>query len=122
MRPPRRDRGQAAVEFAIVSPAVIVLVLGIVQVVSLAARQAALEQLARAGARAASVAADPGSAASNAVGRGTDLSPLTVDTVTSGSDVTVTVSFTDPTSVPFVGAVIGDVELTASVTMAREPP
>ena len=122
MRPTRRDRGQAAVEFAIVSPAVVVLVLGIVQVVSLAARQAALEQLARSGARAASVAADPGTAARNAVERSTDLSPVTVDTSTSRADVTVTVSFTDRTAVPLVGAFIGDVELSASVTMTREPP
>jgi Flp pilus assembly protein TadG len=118
----RRDRGQAAVEFAIVTPAVIVVVLGVIQVVSLAAKQAALEQLARSGARAASVAADPAGAAGAAIGRASSESALTVVTSTQEGDVTVRVTLVDPTSVPIVGAFIGDVELTASATMPREPP
>ena len=118
----RRDRGQAAVEFAIVTPAVIVVVLGVVQVVALAARQAALEQLARSGARAASVAADPAAAADAAIARSSSAAALTVVTSTHGDDVTVQVSLIDHTSVPIVGAFIGDVELTASATMPREPP
>jgi uncharacterized protein (UPF0333 family) len=118
----RRDRGQAAVEFAIVTPAVIVVVLGVVQVVALATRQAALEQLARSGARAASVAADPAAAAAGAIGRASSESALTIVTTTQGDDVTVRVTLVDPTSVPIVGSFIGDVELAASATMPREPP
>jgi Flp pilus assembly protein TadG len=118
----RRDRGQAAVEFAIVTPAVIVVVLGVVQVVALAARQAALEQLARSGARAASVAADPAGAASATIGRASSETALTVVTSTGGDDVTVRVTLVDPTSVPIVGSFIGDVELSATATMPREPP
>ena len=121
MRTPR-DRGQAAVEFAIVVPAVVVLVLGIVQVVSVAGRQIALEHAARAGARAASVAADPSAAARSRVVATTSLDPITVTTTATATSVTVTVSYTDPTSAPIVGNVIGDVELEASATMPREPP
>ena len=118
----RRDRGQAAVEFAIVCPAVIVLALGIVQVTIIAARQLAVEQVARSAARAASVAADPAAAASAHASSATGLTPLTVSTSVADSIVTVEVEFVDPTSVPIVGAAIGDVTLTARATMPREPP
>lgn len=118
----RRDRGQAAVEFAIVCPAVIVLALGIVQVSIIATRQLALEHVARSAARAASVAADPASAASAHASSATGLAPLAVTTTVADSTVTVEVEFVDPTSVPIVGAAIGDVRLTGRATMPLEPP
>ena len=118
----RRDRGQAAVEFAIVVPVVVVLVLGIVQVAVVAAHRLAVEHLARAAARAASVSSDPASAASGFVADASGLEPLDVVTSTTASTVTVTVAFTDPTSVPVIGAVVADVRLTASATMPLEPP
>jgi Flp pilus assembly protein TadG len=118
----RRDRGQAAVEFAVALPVVVVLVLGIVQVVIVAGRQAALEQLARVGARAASVAADPPSAAAAAVERSSSFRPVEVRTTMSGTDVTVVVEFVDPTDVPIIGAVLGERSLSATATMRRELP
>lgn len=118
----RHDRGQAAVEFAIVCPAVIVLALGIVQVTIVAARQLTVDHVARSAARAASVAADPAAAASAHASRATGLAPLQVTTTHTGSTVTVEVEFVDPTSVPIIGAAIGDVRLTGRATMPREPP
>lgn len=118
----QRDRGQAAVEFAVALPAVVVLVLGIVQVVVVAGRQATLEQLARVGARAGSVAADPGAAAAAAVERSAPFGPVEVRTTASGTDVTVVVEFVDPTDVPIIGGVLGDRTLTADATMRRELP
>ena len=118
----RHDRGQAAVEFAIVCPAVIVLALGIVQVTIVAARQLAVEHVARSAARAASVADDPTAAASATATSATGLAPLTVTTSVTDSTVTVDVTFVDPTSVPLVGAAVGDVRLTGNATMPREPP
>jgi hypothetical protein len=119
---PRRDRGQAAVEFALAVPIVVVLVLGVVQVFVIGARQVALEQLARNGARAASVAADPASAARAEIARSADLEGLRVDVDTDGRHVIVTVRYTDPTSVAIVGRLLGGVELSARATMQREPP
>lgn len=116
------DRGQAAVEFALALPVVIVLVLGIVQVVVVAARHLTVEHLARSGARAASVAADPAGAAQSEVNRVSPLSPITVETRVTSDLVTVTVRYQESTSVPIVGRAIGDVELSASTTMRREPP
>jgi Flp pilus assembly protein TadG len=118
----RVDHGQAAVEFAIALPIVIVLVLGVIQVVLIGARQAAVERLARVGARAAAVAADPAAAAQRAVDAATGLEPIVVSVDAGSGVVTVTVAYTDPTSVPVVGAAIGEVELTATASMPREPP
>jgi Flp pilus assembly protein TadG len=118
----RRDRGQAAVEFAIALPLVVVLLLGIIQVVLVAGDQIALELAARDGARAASVAADPASAARRGAMAATRLRPLDVAATVEATHVSVTVGYTNPTGVPLIGAVIGDVELSASVTLAREPP
>jgi len=120
-RPCRRDQGQAAVEFALAIPIVVVLVLGVVQVLVVGSRQIALEQLARTGARAASVAADPSAAARAEIGS-TSQDSVTVEVTVSARMVTVVVRYTDPTSVPMIGYAIGPVELAASVTMAREPP
>jgi Flp pilus assembly protein TadG len=118
----RRDGGQAAVEFALAMPIVVVLVLGVVQVFVIGARQVALEQLARNGARAASVAADPSSAARAEIANTSGLDDVVVDVVTVDDRVTVTVRYTDPTAVPVVGRLIGAVDLSARAVMAREPP
>ena len=118
----RRDSGQAAVEFAIALPVVVLLVLGIVQLVVVARDQLAVELAAREAARAASVAAGPQSAAAGAAAAATDLGPLDVVTQVGGDRVTVSVRYVDPTTVPLIGAFLADVTVTARVTMAREPP
>lgn len=118
----RRDRGQAAVEFALAVPVVVVMALGIVQVLVIGARHVTLEQLARNGVRAASVAADPRSAAIREVGAATRLTGVSVDVTVDAGLVTVTVGYVDRTDIPVVGRAIGDVRLEASATMAREPP
>lgn len=118
----RLDGGQAAVEFAIALPVVVVLVLGVIQVVVVGSRQAAVERLARVGARAAAVAADPHAAASHSVDAATTLEPIVVSVRVGADRVTVTVAYDDPTSVPIIGAMIGDVGLRATASMPREPP
>ncbi len=118
----RRDAGQAAVEFAIALPVVVLLVLGIVQLVVVARDQLAVELAAREAARAASVAASPEAAAARAAASATALSPLDVTTHVGGDRVTVSVRYVDTTAVPLIGAFIADIALTAQVTMAREPP
>ena len=117
-----RDRGQAAVEFAIALPLVVVLVLGVVQVAVVVRNQLAVELAAREGARAAAVSASPASAASAAADAATGLEPIETATTVGADTVTVTVRHTTRTRVPVLGLVIGDVALDATVTMRREPP
>ena len=117
-----RDRGQATVEFALALPLVAILVLGVVQLVVVARDQLAVELAAREGARAAVVAASPAAAASTAATSAVRLDPLDVAVHAAGDRVTVTVRHRTSTDVPLIGAVIGDVEVSATVTMQREPP
>jgi Flp pilus assembly protein TadG len=117
-----RDRGQATVEFALALPLVALLVLGIVQLVVIARDQLAVELAAREGARAAAVAADPGAAASVAANDAVGLDPLHVAVSEGDGRVTVTVRHRSATDVPLIGLAIGEVEVSASVTMRREPP
>lgn len=118
----RSDRGQATVEFAVVLPIVAVLVLGIVQLVVVARDQLAVELAAREGARAASVSASPHTAAITAAVGAVTLEPLDVAVAEIGTLVSVTVRHRSETNVPLIGFAIGDVEVSATVTMQRDPP
>ncbi len=117
----RRDRGQATVELALALPLVCLLLFGIVQVAVLSRDQLAVQLAAREAARAAAASPDPG-AASVAAHRAVALRPLSVEISESDGTVTATVSYTDHTDVPLIGALLPDVVLTATVTMAVEPP
>ena len=115
------DKGQAAVEVAIALPIVVVVVLGLVQIGVAIRNEVAVELAAREGARAASVSAAPDDAAARAARRAVDL-PIGVDTAVSGDVVAVTVTYTDHTSVPIIGHLLGPVTHSATVSMSREPP
>lgn len=116
------DRGQAAVELALALPLVVMLLAGLVQLVVVARDQLAVEVAARDGARAAAVAAAPAAAADHAAHAAITLRPIAVATSVGGDTVTVSVTYVNPTDAPLIGRFVGDVELRASVTMAREPP
>lgn len=113
------DRGQATVEFALVLPVALLLLLGLVQVGATVAVQLQLENAARQGARAAAVAparaAAEARAASARVAGGRDIE---VRAELDGEYVTVTVS----AAVPIVSSLPGlsDRRLSADVTMRRE--
>lgn len=122
--PSRRggDAGQAAVELALALPLVVMLVAGLAQLVVVARDQLAIEVAARDGARAAAVAAAPAAAADRAAHAAVSLRPIDVSTSVGADTVTVSVRYVNRTEAPLIGRALGDVELRASVTMAREPP
>ena len=99
-----------------------VLVLGLVQVALVARDQLAIELAAREGARAAAVSSAPAAAARAAVDRAIAIRPVGVEVAVGASTVTVTVNYVNRTDVAIIGSAIGDAELSASVTMALEPP
>ncbi len=125
-RRPRRtasdDAGQATVELALALPLVCMLLLGVVQVAVIGRDQLAVQLAAREAARAAAVSADPAGAGAAAAHRAVGLRPLSVEISERSGTVTATVRFTDHTDLPLVGAVLPDVVLTATATMAVEPP
>lgn len=116
-----RADGQAAVEFALVLPVVLVMAFGLVVVGVAVRNELAVELAAREGARAAVVSASPAAAAATAATRAVGM-PIDVATTSDATTVTVTVTYVDPVDVAIIGALIGPVTHTASVTMAIEPP
>ncbi len=119
---PDRDGGQAAVELALCLPLLFIFLLGIVQLVVIVRDQLAVQLAAREAARAAAVAAPSAGAAQGAADRAVTLRPLNVATTSSDATVTVTVSHVTATDVPLIGALLPDVTVTATATMALEPP
>lgn len=119
----RADKGQAAVEFALVLPVLMAIVLGIVQFGILFNNYITLTDAVRAGARKAAVSRplnDSGASAKTAVQNAAtnlDLSKLTV-TVTStnwtvaGSNVTVTATY--PYSIDILGWTVKSGNLTST--------
>jgi hypothetical protein len=98
------------------------LVLVVLQVAVVIRQQLAVDLAAREGARAAVVSDAPEPAALAAVERVTVLDAPSVDVALGLDTVAVTVSQTVRTDVPIVGAVLRDVVVTGSATMALEPP
>ncbi|MGH9224261.1 MAG: TadE/TadG family type IV pilus assembly protein [Acidimicrobiales bacterium] len=119
-----RQAGQAAVELALILPFVAVLLLLLVQVGLLARDQVLVVHAAREGAREAAVDPSP-NAARSAAASSSSLDPGRLEvTVTGrggpGSRVTVTVRYRAATSLPIMGALVGDLRLEASTTMRVE--
>lgn len=114
MRGRHGSAGQATVELAMVTPLLIVLVLGMVQLGVVVRDRVAMSHAARVASRAAVV--DPSTAAARqAAAASTNLDPGRLSVRTSGGTasgdlVTVTVTYRCPTDVPLVGRFLGDVE------------
>jgi Flp pilus assembly protein TadG len=119
----RRDGGQAAVELALALPLVAVFLLGAVQVVAVARDQIAVVHAARELARAAAVAGDSPPNGTSIVTGITDLEAarLAVSMSSSSGRVRAVVRYRSPTDVPIVGALMPDVTVVGTATMALEP-
>lgn len=115
------ERGQAAVEFAVALPLIVIVMLAIAQVGVSIRNEIAVELAAREGARAAAVSADSRGSAEASARRAVDL-PMTVSVFSNGDTVSVTVTYVDPTDIAIIGAATGPVTHTATATMAIEPP
>jgi TadE-like protein len=122
--PGGRDAGQTTVEFALVLPLVALVLLALVQTVVVARDQLLVVHAAREAARAAAV--DPASgAALQAAELSGPLDPGRLDVDVSGrgppgSRVRTVVRYREPTDLPIVGRLIGDVTLRAEATMRVE--
>jgi Flp pilus assembly protein TadG len=130
MAPDTRERGTAAVEFALVMPLLLVIALALVQVGLVVRDRLLVESAARAGARAASIGDDPAAirAAVTGAASSLDAGALQVGVARAGGQgdpVTVTVGYTSVLRVPFVGWVFnrgGGVHMDAVATDRQEFP
>lgn len=119
--PVRKDRGQSTVEFALVLPLVLILLLGLLQVGLLLRDQLLVSSAAREAAREAAVSADSGRIEAAAVRSAPNLE-LTV-TVSGGDrrgDAIKVLVAAPPTQLPLVGAFVSGRTLRASATMRLE--
>lgn len=118
------DRGQAAVETALVLPLLLAVVLVLVQVGLLVRDHILVVHAAREAARAASVAPTTEAAAAAAVAAtGLDSSRLQVDTTGtrgSGGRLRVTVRYHPETSVPIVGRLFPAMSIREELTIRVE--
>lgn len=111
-------------EVALALPVVICVLLAVIQVALVARSQILVTHAAREAAR--QMAVDPDQARAAAVARATPgLDPQRVSVVVGprgpvGSTVAVSVVYRAPTDVPLVGALFGDPELRATVSMRVE--
>lgn len=116
-----RDRGQAAVEFVLTLPLVLLLVLTLVQLAIVLTERARLESITWNVARAASVSASPADIARRRVdelsGGGSDVDVEEVDEF-----LTVRVRRTIATDVPIVGRFFPEVTVESELTLLLEPP
>jgi Flp pilus assembly protein TadG len=121
-----RERASATVEFALVLPLVLSMVLALLQVGLLVKDQLVLVGVARAGAREAAVNRDDAAERAVAEEAAASLEPSSLDVVVeregeAGSAVTVRVIYHDDPVVPVVGWLFPDqVDLTAEATMRQE--
>ncbi len=116
----RDDGGQATVEFALLLPLVLLLLMAVVQAGLLVRDQVAVVHAAREAVRAAAVDPDPRRAlfAGRRVIEGADVEVVERGPV--GDPVEVKVTYRAPTDVPLVGALVPEPVLTASAVMRVE--
>jgi Flp pilus assembly protein TadG len=123
-RPARRsacpEEGQATVEFALVLPLVVFLILAVLQTALVVRDYVATVHAAREAARAASVDRRP-DAASDAARRVLRRAHVEVGARPAvGAPIRVTVTYTSHTDLPLVGFLFPDPELHAGATMRTE--
>lgn len=124
--PWRGAEGQASVELALLLPVVVLLLLTVLQVGLLARDVVLVTHASREAARAAATDGDPGAARAAATAS-SGLAPgrLTVSVAgrgEAGSRVRVVVTYRAVTTVPVIGALLGDRTIRSTATMRVETP
>lgn len=115
------ENGQSTVEFALVLPVVLILILGLLQVAVLARDQIMVMGAAREGVREAIVTPDQGAinSAARSAAPGLNLDVKVTRGTERGDPAKVNVS-APPAKLPIVGEIVGNLNLKASATMRME--
>lgn len=124
-RTTRGDQGQSTVEFALVLPLVVLVILLVVQAGFVARDQLLVSHAAREAARAAAVSDGDRAGAAMTAARNSgrlraDQLSGTVSLVDQGESVRVVVSYRSTTDLALIGALVPDIDLEAAVVMRVE--
>lgn len=116
-----QSEGQATVEFVLVMPFFILMLLTVIQIGLLTRSKVLVTHAAREAVRVAAVGGHYGDVRAAAVGS-SDLTPeyLSVDLEYGYQQVTVNVHYVDRTNVPVVGRMVSDAVFSAQATMRVE--
>ena len=115
-----RERGQATVEFALILPLVIFLILAVLQTALIVRDYVGVVHAAREAVRAASVDRDPQAATKAARRVLRDARVIVGARPAVGNPIRVEVTYTSPTNLPMVGLLFPDPELHATAVMRTE--
>src|SRR6266576_2014144 len=123
--PGNDEQGSAAVEFALVLPLVLVVLLALVQVGVLVRDRVLVEAAARAAARAAAIVDDQAAIEGAAMDAAPSLDPslATVEVSragTRGDPVSVRIVYDDPVRLPLAGWLVGDGVTMTSTAVTRQ--
>ena len=108
-------------ELALALPVLVMLLLAAVQVTLVVRDQLAVVHAAREAARAAAVSTDASGDGASAARQAVALDDLDVSIAAGGTQVRATVRHVVHTDVPLIGALIPDVDVSATATMRVEP-
>ena len=114
------DRGQAAVEFALTIPVLVIALLGSIQVFVLLVDRIHLVHVTRDATRSASIADEPERAVDQVIERSFPGRDVTATVERRGDVMTVQVILRNRTEVPVIGRFIPDVEQHESLSMLSE--
>jgi Flp pilus assembly protein TadG len=119
------EEGSAAVEFALVLPLVLVVLLALVQVGLVVRDRVLVEAAARAGARVAAIVDDQAAIEGAAMDAAPSLDPAlaTVEVTragTRGDPVSVRIVYNDPVRLPLVAWLVGDGVTMTSTAVTRQ--
>ncbi|MBT2727433.1 pilus assembly protein [Bacillus sp. ISL-75] len=121
----KSQKGQSLVELALVLPVLILLLFGIIDFSRIFHAYLTIDHAGREAARSASIGSDDATvkntAASDATSIGLTTEKVSISgTRTSGTDVTITITYPITFLTPIIGQIIGTLTLTDTTTMRVE--
>ncbi|MFS0775391.1 TadE family protein [Neobacillus sp. 3P2-tot-E-2] len=120
----KSERGQSLVEFALIVPVLIFLLIGIIDFGRVLHAYLTIDHAGREAARTASIGKDEATIKSKAVSQGSSIGLTTgqviVTTGSSGTEATITITYPITFLTPIIGSVVGPLTLTDTTVMRVE--
>jgi Flp pilus assembly protein TadG len=120
----KSEKGQSLVEFALIVPVLILLLLGIVDFSRIFHAYLTIDHAGREAARAASIGKDVGTITSIAINQGSSIGLTTgqvnVSTGSSGSNATITITYPVTFLTPIIGKIVSPFTLKDTTVMRVE--